>query len=161
MRNMPLGFTAKYVQNHNRYRYNSTLLKHDILWTCNVLLCLKIFPFIWNVSMWITSTNNSNINWCRYVYVNITFSNIGKNMWMIHLKHKNKEGRQQINYMYDSFIHFTLTILIHVKLAVGNNWPELCLISKWGNVINLDFNFIEIHNIQNILHICNTMDIYW
>lgn len=121
MKNMPLGFIAKYVQNHNRYRYNSTLLKCDILWTRNVLLCLKIFPFIWNVSMWITSTNNSNINWCRYVYVNITFSNIGKNMWMIHLKHKNKEGRQQINYMYDSFIHFTLTILIHVKLAVGNN----------------------------------------
>lgn len=31
-----------------------------------------------------------------YVYVDITFSNIGQNMWMIHLKQKNKEGRQQI-----------------------------------------------------------------
>lgn len=36
------------------------------------------------------------------------------------MKHKNKEGGQQIK--YDSFIHFTLTILIHVKLPVGNNF---------------------------------------
>lgn len=56
-----------------------------------------------------------------YIYNYITFSNFGQTCeYIICLKHKNKDGRQQIN--YDSFIHFTLTILIHMKLPVGNNF---------------------------------------
>lgn len=39
-------FTAKFVQNRNRCRYNGTLLKRNILWTRNVLLCLNTFPLV-------------------------------------------------------------------------------------------------------------------